>query len=289
MTKPTPPLKWHGGKSYLADDIIALMPPRCAKPNAPADDDPGFLHFVEPYAGGLAVLLAIDPNGISEVVNDINRWLTTFWRVLQDEGLFTKFNRCMQATPFSQAEYEWCDAFKSDCVEACKSDPVKAAHWFFVCCRQSLAGRMTNFAPLSRNRTRKGMNEQASAWLGAVDGLQAVHERLRRVVILNQDALDVIRGQDGPRTLYYLDPPYCHGTRATTGEYAHEMTDEEHAKLLDVLQGIKGRFLLSGYRSGMYDRAAAENGWRRHDFVIDNKAAGGKSKRKMTECVWCNF
>lgn len=61
-----------GGKQYLADRIIDKMPPRCKNPNAPDSGDPGWLHYVEPYAGGLAVLLANDPQGISEVVNDLN-------------------------------------------------------------------------------------------------------------------------------------------------------------------------------------------------------------------------
>ena len=38
--------------------------------------------------------------------------------------------------------------------------------------------------------------------------MPAVHARLKRVVVLNRDALDVIRTQDGPGTLFYLDPPY---------------------------------------------------------------------------------
>jgi hypothetical protein len=42
------PLKWHGGKHYLAKKIIGLMPPH--------------LHYVEPFAGSLAVLLERDPN-----------------------------------------------------------------------------------------------------------------------------------------------------------------------------------------------------------------------------------
>jgi len=85
--------------------------------------------------------------------------------------------------------------------------PVHDAVSFFVECRMSLAGRGDQFAPLSRTRTRRGMNEQASAWLSAVDGLRAVHRRLRRVVVLNRPAIEVIQGQDGPDTLFYLDPP----------------------------------------------------------------------------------
>lgn len=52
--------------------------------------------------------------------------------------------------------------------------------------------------------------------------------RLRRVVILNQPALEVIRQQDGPATLYYLDPPYLHEMRAATSTYKHEMTEADH-------------------------------------------------------------
>src|SRR5207249_7948232 len=85
---------------------------------------------------------------------------------------------------------------------------VRHAAGFFVVCRQSLAGRMKGFASLSRNRTRRRMNEQASAWITAVEGLPAVHERLRRVVILCRPAVEVLRSQDGPGTLFYLDPPY---------------------------------------------------------------------------------
>ena len=44
----TPPLKWHGGKHYLASLIVGLMPQH--------------LHYVEPFFGGGAVLLARDPN-----------------------------------------------------------------------------------------------------------------------------------------------------------------------------------------------------------------------------------
>lgn len=134
------------------------------------------------------------------------------------------------------------------------------------------------------------MNEQSSAWLNAIEVLPAVHERLKRVVILNGDALDVIRQQDGPRTLYYCDPPYAHDTRATTTEYGdNEMLIDQHADLLQCLAEIKGRFLLSGYRNVMYDKHAEVNGWNRHDVQIDNKAGKGKTKRKMTESIWHNF
>jgi DNA adenine methylase len=276
--KLTPPLKTHGGKHDLAKWIISLMPPRCRNPNKPDPKDKGWLAYCEPYFGGGAVLLANDPVGISEVVNDKNLELTNFWCVLQSREHFREFSRRINATPFSEQEFLWTEERTPD-----------FAVGFFIRCRQSLAGRMQGFAPLTRNRTRRGMNEQASAWWNCVAGLPAVHERLKRVVILNDEALNVIKSQDGPRTLYYLDPPYLHSTRASNGEYDHEMTTTDHRDLLFVLAQIKGRFLLSGYHSKLYDTFAKTQGWACHEKKINNHAASGKKKRVMTECVFTNF
>lgn len=280
--KLTPPLKWHGGKHYLAPKIIDLMPPH--------------LHYVEPYFGGGAVLLEKDPfdprhqwgekgyeQGISEVVNDLNEELTNFWRVLQGEKSFARFRRIIEVTPFSQVEFQEAET---------RQDPkkvldVQAAVAFFIRCRQSRAGGFKDFATLSRNRTRRRMNEQTSAWLNCVDGLPAVNARLIRVAIRCDDATKVIRTEDGDKTLFYLDPPYLPETRASNGNYACEMTEDHHREMLDTITQCSGMVMLSGYPNRLYDTELHD--WNRHDFKIDNKVAGGSTKRIMTEAVWCNF
>src|SRR5262249_53323610 len=188
-----------------------------------------------------AVLLANDPAGISEAVNDLDGRLTDFWRVLQDPERFRELERVLTATPFSEAEWQGA----GDCLD--DPNPIRAAVAFFVRCRQSLAGRLDTLGPLTRNRTRRGMNEQASAWLNAVEGLPAVHARLRRVAILCRPALEVIHQQDGERTLFYLDPPYLPGTRSAPDVYGHEMTAADHRELLTVVCQCKGKVMLSGY------------------------------------------
>jgi site-specific DNA-adenine methylase len=80
-----------------------------------------------------------------------------------------------------------------------------------------------------------------------------------------------------------------HETRETTDAYQYEMSREDHGRLLTILANLKGKFLLSGYRSNLYDGAAERYGWRREEFSIANHAAGGASKRRMMECLWCNF
>lgn len=139
-------LKWHGGKYYLASKFVALMPPH--------------LHYVEPYFGGGAVLFAHDPDrdwllsdgeklpcyrsGVSEVANDINGELIGFWKVLKDESLFERFQRAVEATPFSEA------AFREACRPHDPSQPLESAVDFFIRNRQSLAGRMRGFTSTLR-------------------------------------------------------------------------------------------------------------------------------------------
>jgi DNA adenine methylase len=303
MTTLTQPIKWHGGKYYLRKWIIGLMPPH--------------LHYVEPFFGGGGILLARDPNrdwmspdkkklpaavqGSSEVANDIHGELTNFWRVLQNADDFAQFRHRIELTPFSQVEFE--DALNHNASEqgaapeqaglekpiAAPETRVERAIRFFILARQSRQGLMRDFATLSRNRTRSRINEQVSAWLNVIEGLPDVHQRLRNVVILNQSACDVIKKQDGQHTLFYCDPPYVHESRSTTGEYAFEMTEDQHRELMDVLANIEGKFMLSGYPSELYRQWEEKHGWNRHDYLIDNKAAAGKVKEKKTECLWCNF
>jgi DNA adenine methylase len=256
---------------------------------------PRHLHYVEPFGGGLAVLLARDPEdprlwagdtssmrGVSELANDINGRLMNFWRVLRDEDSFTRFRRQVEAIPLSR------EAWEEAHVHVYGPDPVADAVAFFVDCRQSLAGRMTGFTPITRTRTRRGMNGNVSEWVGAVDGLAAVHARLRRVALDNLPALEVIRREEGPQTLFYIDPPYLHETRTARKVYGpHEMTEEDHRQLLEALNGCVGKVMLSGYPSDLYDTALA--GWARHTFDLPNHAAGGKSKGRETEVLWCNF
>lgn len=256
---------------YLAKRICALMPPH--------------LHFVEPYAGGLAVLLAKRFEGVSEVVNDVDSDLTNFWNVLKRPADFYAFQRVIEATPFG--EHEWEDAGEDLKREGL--NPVERAVAFFVRCRMSLAGRMDSFTGVTRTRTRRGMNNEVSAWLSCVEGLPTVHERLKRVLVLNRHALDVIAGQDGEGTLFYVDAPYVKDTRTAPDVYAHEMTDQQHEDLIGLLLKCKGKVMVSMYHHPIYDALHQQHGWRLVEFDISNHASGSKSKRRMTECLWLSW
>lgn len=146
---------------------------------------------------------------------------------------------------------------------------------------------MTSFTAITRNRTRREMNGNVSEWLSTVEGLPEIHARLKRVVIENMHALELIRREDTSTTLFYCDPPYLHETRATIDAYAYEMQNSEHVELLATLKSCKGKVMLSGYQSSLY--AKRLKNWNVHKFNLPNNAAAGKTKRRMTEFLWCNF
>lgn len=258
--KIRPPVKWHGGKYYLAKRIVEFFPPH--------------LTYVEPYGGAASVLLNKPPAQV-EVYNDLDGRIVRLFRVLRENG--DDLRKRLTLTPYSEEEFE----------EADDSDWVGGAHHDFIQWRQSIGGRGDAFS-YTLHRSRRGMADVVSGYLSAIDEvLPMVIERLRVVQILRREALDVIAKWDSPDTLFYCDPPYLHETRATKDVYGHEMTKAEHHRMGCALNSCRGKVIVSGYPSGMYDRMF--KGWRVKTFDMPNHAASGKTKARKKETLWMNF
>lgn len=269
------PIKRHGGKHYLSQKIRGLFP--------------SHTRFCETHFASGAVLLAGDGEGVAEYANDKDRILQNFWCVLSDPSLSDDFIRRANMTPFAEPVFD--DAKQRiAAVRHCIRVPIiETALQFFIVNRQSRQALGKDFATPT-SRLRRNMNEQVSAWLSAVDGLPEIHERMRRVEIRCMDAVAFIKELDSPETLFYCDPPYQHETRSSTGEYGeHEMSFDDHVELLNTLGAIQGKFVLSGYRSDLYDSFADFCGWPRVEFDMPNNAASGKTKERKIECCWMNF
>jgi DNA adenine methylase len=128
------------------------------------------------------------------------------------------------------------------------------------------------------------MSGVVSRWLGSVDGLPEIAERLLRVQIENRPALDVIRLYDTPGTLFYCDPPYLHSTRGDTKAYGFEMEKPEHVALAKALHEIRGKAAISGYRCDLMDELY--DGWRRYD--AEPKLCHS-IKTMRQESLWMNY
>ena len=102
------------------------------------------------------------------------------------------------------------------------------------------------------------------------------------VELLNCDSRDYIANFDytGQRVFIYADPPYLHSTRGKD-RYKFEFDDQDHWKLLSLLNNVPVHVMISGYPSVFYDYMLKD--WRKIEFTAMSR--GGK----RTECLWMNY
>jgi DNA adenine methylase len=259
-----PPVKWHGGKFYLAQRIVGELPAHHT--------------YVEPFGGAASVLLN-KPVSPVEVYNDLDGRITRLFRVLRDHG--AELQRRLSLTPYSEVEFQMATDPADDEIEMARRD--------FVRWRLSLGGRGDSFS-FTLHRVRRGMADVVSGFLSTIDEqLPLIVERLRRVEILSRNAIDVIEAWDSPNTVFYCDPPYLPSTRHQSSRdiYGYEMSDQEHRDLADRLTKCVGKVVLSGYPSHLY--AQLYRNWRVVTFDVANHAAGGTSKDRKQETLWMNW
>ena len=211
---------WYGGKFSHLDWLLPLLP-ECH-------------HYCEPFAGSAALLLNRASSPV-ETYNDIDGEVCNFFRVLRNES--EELTRLIGLTPFSREEFSIACTLDPDLA------PVERARRFYIRARQVRTG-LAQTASLGRwanckNTTRSGMSGVVSRWLGGVDALPEIAERLLRVQIENRPAIDVIRLYDSPETLFYCDPPYVHETRGDSNAYGFEMTDEQYEELAEFAHCVE--------------------------------------------------
>ena len=257
---------WYGGKFSHLDFIL---------PHIPSDAS----HFCDVYGGSAAVLINLPPYP-AETYNDLDSELVNFFRTLRNQG--SRLIKAISLTPFSREE------LIRACEPAKNLSRLERARRFYVRARQTRTGLAQKS---SEGRwahcvltSRAGMSGAVSRWLGSIDGLPEIVQRLQRVQIENAPALDVIRRYDTEETVFYLDPPYVHSTRGDVSSYGYEMTDDQHAALGEVLRGIRGRAVLSGYRTDLYDDIF--RGWKRVDAP---ERLCNSVRKPRRESLWLNF
>ena len=258
---------WYGGKYSHLDWLLPLLP-ACH-------------HYCEPFAGSGAVLINRPPS-LVETYNDLDGEVANFFRALRDHKgeLVEKIG----LTPFSREE------FGISCEIDTELPIVERARRFYVRARQVRTG-LAQTASLGRwanckDTTRAGMSGVVSRWLGAVEMLPDIADRLLRVQIENRPALDVIRLYDAPTTLFYCDPPYVHGTRGDDKAYGHEMSDHAHRELAIALNAAKGMVAHSNYDCNLMDELYPKSRWYKH---VSEARTIHSTKDLRVEVLWTNY
>lgn len=262
-----PALRYHGAKFRLAPWVMSFFPAHAC--------------YVEPYGGAAGVLLQKQPS-YSEVYNDLDGDVVNFFRVLQCPEQRAKLIERVILTPYSRAEFEkaW---------EPC-STPIERA-------RRLAIRSMMGFGSAGATRgvtgfridSKREYGTNPSLWQRYPLAIAEAGQRLLGVLIENRTALRVMADHDAPSTLHFVDPPYLHATRdAQSGglskAYRHEMSDLQHAELLEAVCALTGMVVLCGYESELYDKHLS--GWTRH--TTSARIAGARGTSIRTEVVWLN-
>jgi len=257
---------WYGGKYSHLDWLLPLLP--------------SSTHFCDVFGGSAAVLINRPPSSV-ETYNDLDSELVNFFRVLRTQK--DALSEAIGLTPFSREELRLsCQPVTPDVSE------LERARRFYVRARQVRTG-LAQTASEGRwahckLTSRAGMAGAVSRWLGAVEDLPLIAQRLLRVQIENAPALEVIARYDSSETLFYCDPPYVHGSRGDRNAYAFEMTDSQHEDLARALHGVQGKVALSGYHSSLYE--VLYSGW----YATEGPTKLVHSvKQERTEVLWTNY
>lgn len=256
---------WYGGKYSHLNWLLPLLPKAT--------------HYCEPFGGSAAVLINREPSPV-ETYNDLYDDVVNFFRVLRDQK--EALVEAIGLTPFSRQEFEMA------CTPTDGLSDLERARRFYILARQVRTG-LAQKASVGRwahclLTSRAGMAGAVSRWLGSVEDLPAIAQRLLRVQIEHAPALEVIGRYDSEETLFYCDPPYPHDSRGDTNAYAHEMTDMEHRELATVLHQVQGKVALSGYHGDLLDTLYSD--W--HCVEAPIKMCHSK-KTPRQEVLWVNY
>jgi DNA adenine methylase len=262
-TVTRPAIRYHGGKFRIASWVLSHFPPHEL--------------YVEAFGGAAGVLLQ-KPRAPAEVYNDLDGDIVNFFRVLREPDQRQQLETLLALTPWAREEFEWAWQPSEDPVERARRTAIRAMMGF----GSAGASKGTTGFRVDVDRDYGGGPQY---WQRYPEQIRVAGQRMQGVLVEHRPAIDVLQAFDTPRTLHYVDPPYVHETRVMRNRtYRHEMTDEEHAHLLDALRKLKGMVVVSGYPTRLYADRLAD--W--HSTSMQARISAGRGGGTRTEVLWIN-
>lgn len=202
---------WIGGKKLLRKEIISMFPEE-------------YERYIEVFGGAGWVLFGKDYNSKQlEVFNDRNSDLINLYRCIKFHC--EELQKEMQWLPDAREQFR---DFKSQLNVDGLTDIQRAARYLYVI-KYSFGNDRKSFATNVKNMS------------STITFLEEVQKRLDKVVIENKDFENLIKVYDREKALFYLDPPYV----GTEKYYDNKFNNEDHLRLKNTLENIKGKFILS--------------------------------------------
>jgi DNA adenine methylase len=257
------PITYYGGKQKLVKTILPLIP--------------NHELYCEPFLGGGAIFFSKKISPL-EVINDTNGELMNFYKVVQSD--YTSLEKEIQISLHSR------DLHRKARVIYNNPDmfnEIKRAWAIWVLSTQSFCSQLDGSFGYDKVRntvTKKiGNKKQSFTTEYAI--------RLQNACIESVDALYVIKSRDTTNSFFYCDPPYFNSDCAHYDGYS----ENDFKELLNLLQNIAGKFLLSSYPSKILEEYTKANRWHTKSITMDLSAAGKarKPNSKKIEVLTANY
>ncbi len=254
------PISYYGGKQTMLKHILPLIPEHKL--------------YCEPFCGGAAVFFAKDKSPI-EVINDLNGDVVNFYKVCKQD--FAVLRMLIQQTPHSRKVHRESEFILKN-PEAFSD--IRRAWAFWVQANMSFSSQI--FGGYAYERKSVGTVRKTSSKKQVFN--KEIPKRFDLVDIECNDALKVIKSRDTEDTFFYVDPPYYN---SDCGYYAG-YSIENFVGLLEALEQVKGKFLLSSYPSEVLSEFSMRNNWNTHS--ISKKVAVTRlTKKTKTEVLTANY
>lgn len=254
--------KTHGGKYYLSPWIISKFPNNYQE-----------CVYIEPFAGGLNTLLQKEKSKV-EMASDLNKDLIDLWIAVQNAPQWLM--NCLCQIEYTEENFK----------KAKNKEFVKCVNEFILR-KMSRGGLGETFA--WSDRLRGEMPGDVNAYLNSIQRIPRISERIKNVGFYNCKALDILNTCNDNNVVAYCDPPYLASTRVSKKTYGEfEMGAGEHVELLKFLNNtFKGKVILSGYQSPLYDSYLKN--WNKCSKEIANHSGQNKNKNRRVETLWMNY
>jgi DNA adenine methylase len=258
-------IKYAGGKNYLAQWIIAHFPVNYRD-----------MTYLEPFFGSGAVFFNKAPSDV-ETINDLSSDVVNLFRRVRDNH--DELLRQIRYSPWSREEYNLS-------IQEADNDMERARRFLFR--MWSTIGACTHRQNGMRMLIKRGSaGDLKNFQRNIVNVIEQARDRLIPesgvVQIENQDALVLVKKYNKPNVLMYLDPPYVKSKRPHHQKiYKHEMTDEDHERLLEEITTSRAKIIISGYENELYNKYLS--GWR-----IDKKYIQNDGHIARVDCLWMNY
>ena len=236
----------YGGKKWIAHKIASYIPYHKV--------------YVEPFAGGAAVLFAKDMSP-REAINDRDPEIAFMYRFIRD------------LTPedmASLAKREW--VIRKETHERLKQMKPKTDRDRFY--------KDFYLTRSSYGKQRGGSFNPANEGV-QIDftNIERAQQRLKSVTVHNKDYRKVLKKYDGPETFFYIDPPYPD----TFNLFDFGFKEEE---FLGALKGLKAKFIVSY----PLERVDSLKGYNVYKVKRRNRMKGpGGNNEWVTEILASNF